>query len=230
MKPLLFLDTETTDLENGRLIELAYATGDVMNVVRAKPPMPISIEAMAVHHITPAMVASAQEFVARDDYTYIKEQIECSIVVAHNAPFDIAVLEREAIHPKDYIDTKQLAAHLIPESPSHRLQYLRYFLNLPTYGPSQAHSAEGDVMVLMALFNFLMEKLSEGSDYATALVQAKELSKLPAVLRYVSFGKYRGRPWSAVASEDRGYLEWLSRNPHDDPNVQHTVAYCLGKR
>ena len=50
---LILLDTETTDLQNARLIQLAYknlGSGEVVNEF-FKPPVPISYGAMATHHV-----------------------------------------------------------------------------------------------------------------------------------------------------------------------------------
>jgi len=54
----IFLDTETTSTgEKDRLCQLAYKTedGDIVNEL-FKPPLPITIDAMCVHHITNEMV------------------------------------------------------------------------------------------------------------------------------------------------------------------------------
>ncbi len=50
---LLFLDTETTgNEEHDRLCQVAYSDGTTRHSALFKPPIPISIESMAVHHIT----------------------------------------------------------------------------------------------------------------------------------------------------------------------------------
>ena len=57
---ILFLDTETTGLENGRIVQLAYKNrGDKDTFVEYyKPPVPIEFGAMGTHHITEKMVAN----------------------------------------------------------------------------------------------------------------------------------------------------------------------------
>ena len=57
-KKLLFLDTETTgNMPTDHLCQLCYKVGDKIVSELYKPPIPISIESMAIHHITEKMVA-----------------------------------------------------------------------------------------------------------------------------------------------------------------------------
>lgn len=161
MKPLLFLDCETTGLDGSRLVELAWATEDApIQSLRVKPPVPIELEATVVNHITNRMVESLCTFEEHPSYKEIKDLIEASTVVAHNASFDIGVLNREGIYPTHFIDTKRLATYTHPEIKKQNLQYLRYALDLDV--EAQAHSAEGDVKVLKTLFYVLSQKLSTG--------------------------------------------------------------------
>lgn len=152
-RPLLFLDTETTGFGQCRLIEIAYASmKEEVTTLRCKPPIPITIESMEVHHITEKDVADLAPFTELGlGYSQLKERIENSILVAHDAKFDIGVLEREGIKVTNFIDTKKIARDLLPQLKHHRLQYLRYILNLDA-GDAVAHSASGDVQVLKSLF------------------------------------------------------------------------------
>lgn len=150
-RPLIFLDTETTGIDNCRMIELAYCAEDgVPTSLRVKPPIPIEFGAMAVNHITEKMVADLKPFAKHGSYKVIKKELEAGIIVAHNAPFDLGVLDREGIDITDYICTKEMAKAMYPRAEQHRLQYLRYWLGLEIEG--EAHTAEGDIAVLEALF------------------------------------------------------------------------------
>lgn len=153
---LLFIDTETTGLKNSRLIELGYLLNDgLVTIVRCKPPIPIELGAMAVHHITTKMLKGEVAFAERTDYKNIKELFEHrdTVVVAHHALFDIGVLEREDIRIQRYVDTKEVAKALYPKAECHQLQYLRYMLGCEVEG--DAHSAGGDVAVLQAVWERL---------------------------------------------------------------------------
>ena len=147
----IFLDTETTGIQDCRLVELAWSepSGRILTV-RAKPPIPISEEATAIHGITEEDVMGLPAFVDNMQYAKIKELIEGSVVIAHNAPFDIDVLAREGIVVRNFIDTLAVAKKLYPRFPRHNLQFLREHFHIETEG--KAHSAKGDVAVLMALY------------------------------------------------------------------------------
>ena len=147
----IFLDTETTGIADCRLVELAWSepSGRILTV-RAKPPIPIEEEAIAIHGITEEDVKGLPAFVDNMQYAKIKELIEGSVVIAHNAPFDIDVLAREGIVVRNFIDTLAVAKKLYPRFPRHNLQFLREHFQLEVAG--DAHSAKGDVAVLIALY------------------------------------------------------------------------------
>ena len=66
----IFLDTETTGTEKeDRLCQLAYKTeaGTIVNEL-FKPPLPIKIDSMCVHHITNEMVANKLAFKDSKDH------------------------------------------------------------------------------------------------------------------------------------------------------------------
>lgn len=156
---LIFLDTETTGIDRCRMIELAYRnTKSKVSApvsIRVKPPIPIEIGAMAVNHITEKMVAKLKPFNEHRQYSAIKKELESSTIVAHNALFDLGVLDREGIDITDYICTKEMAIATYPKADQYKLQYLRYYLGLEIEG--SAHTADGDIAVLEALFNRMVE-------------------------------------------------------------------------
>lgn len=179
-KPLIFLDTETTGLKNPRLLELAYLQqDDTAKAVslRCKPAARIEIGAMMVHHITENDVAMLQLFKDMPAYDEIKNTIENGIVVAHHAPYDIGVLEREGIHVKEYLCTKEMAQSYFPNAEMHKLQYLRYFLELPIE-KAEAHTAGGDIVVLRALW----ERMTRGFE-ESAIAKFKRSVCLPTPMQ-----------------------------------------------
>jgi len=132
----IFLDTETTGAgEKDRLCQLAYKTedGDIVNEL-FKPPLPISIDAMCVHHITNEMVKDKPALKDSNDHRKLVDLLtdDKNILVAHNAKFDVDMLIKEDIHPKKVICTLKLARSLDPNGviPRYSLQYLRYFLGI----------------------------------------------------------------------------------------------------
>lgn len=204
---LLFSDTETTGLnEEDRLCQVAIQVGETKISQYFKPPLPIKVGAMAVSHITNAMVADAEEF---NDSAMKQELIGYAandyVFVAHNAPFDLAMLAKEGIVFDRYIDTKKMSHALDPnqEMESHRLQYLRYYYGVEIPN-AVAHTADGDVAVLVAVFKKLRELLGNPS-----IEELVELSARPVLYTKFKFGKYDGNDIATVAAINPGYLKWL---------------------
>lgn len=214
MKKLIFFDTETTgNTEEDVLCQIAYKTGEESFADLYNPGKKIPPEASAVHHITNKMVADKKSFKDSGDQKKIKElfEDENSIVVAHNATFDLMIIKREDIIPANFICTLRVARALDPEGKIERynLQYLRYLLEIEV--EATAHDALGDVMVLEQLFSRLKKKLmeSEGLNEDEALSKMIEISSHPSLLRTFNFGKHVGKKIEEVLQTDRGYLEWL---------------------
>lgn len=236
---LIFLDTETTgNTKDDFLCQIAYherGTSKFFNELY-KPLKPIPPEASAITHITNKHVADKPEFKTSNDYENVKNLLESDdvVLVAHNAVFDIQMLQNEGINPKNFICTLRVARDMDESGviPKYNLQFLRYYLELDV--EAQAHDALGDIMVLEALFDRLMKKQIElhGSE-ENAIAKMIEISSHPSILRSFSFGKYVGRTIEEVAKMDRGYLEWLyEQKKSSDQNEEdwlYTLHHFLGK-
>ncbi len=232
---IVFLDTETTDIVGARLVQLAYknaTTGEMVNEY-FKPPVPISFGAMATHHITEAMVVDKPMFVGSACQEELLRVCQSSIIIAHNAEFDIATLANEGVGVLRSIDTEQVARHIV-SSDRYALQYLRYCLNLNV--AAQAHDAMGDVLVLEALFNHLKTVVQEKFALTVdeqIIAKMMELSEAPVLQVFFLFGKYKGKTFVEVLELDKQYLEWLyaskTENGIDsrDENLVHTLKYHL---
>ena len=201
---LLFLDTETTGNMPGkdRLVSIAYKKGQEVTHEFFKPPLPISVDAMATHHITNEMVSGKPAFAGSSTHQELSKLLQDSILVAHNAAFDIGILETEGIAAPHFICTYKVARSLDAEGviPRYGLQYLRYFLKLNVES-AHAHDAAGDVAVLEQLFKRLEPKMP--------IEKMVEISKQPLLMRTLSFGKYKGQLFQDIAKTDRRYLQWL---------------------
>src|SRR3989344_3309592 len=233
---ILFFDTETTGGgERDRLLSLAaQERGIVEPIVNAiyKPPLPISIESMAVHHITEKMAAHKPAFIGAPEYAELKELFESDniVMVAHNAAFDLAMLAREGIIPAHVICTYKLARALDPHEVVERyqLQYLRYLLGLEV--EATAHDALGDVLVPEAVFERLFAKmLTKHENEAAALAEMMRISAEPVLFTTLRFGKHKGKKLAEVAREDKGYLEWLLREKRQNPAREEDWIYTLEK-
>lgn len=232
MSKLIFFDTETTgNTENDFLCQIAYKNGDESFVGLYKPEVKIPPEASAVHHITNKMVADKPSFKESTDQPQIKKLFEDkdSVVVAHNAPFDLMIIKKEDIEPKNFICTLRVARHLDPEGKIDRynLQYLRYLLDIEV--EATAHDAMGDVLVLEKLFERLEKKLmdGEGLNKEQAIKKMIEISSHPSLLRSFNFGKHTGKKIADVAMTDRGYLEWLLAQKLESDQVDEDWVYTL---
>lgn len=233
---IIFFDTETTGgAERDRLIQLAVKdrqqAAPVVNAIY-KPPVPISIESMAIHHITEKMAAGQPAFKDAPEYAELKALFESpeTVAVAHNAAFDLGMLAREGVVPANVVCTYKVARALDPHEvvDRYQLQYLRYFLGLEI--EAAAHDAWGDVLVLEGVFERLFAKMieKEGSEEA-ALERMQAISAEPVLFSTLRFGKYKGKKIAEIAKDDRGYLEWLLREKRKEPAGEEDWIATLEK-
>ncbi len=238
MSKLIFFDTETTGNEQKDfLCQIAYKTDDETFTALFKPEIKIPPAASAVHHITNKMVEDKPTFQGSAEAKKIKPLFEDSnsVVIAHNAPFDLMIIEKEGIVPNKFICTLRVARHLDPESKieSYRLQFLRYLLEIEI--EAEAHDALGDVMVLEKLFERLKKKIMEEDSLSgeEAIDKMVEISSHPSMINVLNFGKYKGKKVEEVVQIDRGWLEWLYgekiKSDQIDEDWIYTLKHYLGK-
>ncbi|MDD2766522.1 MAG: 3'-5' exonuclease [Candidatus Moranbacteria bacterium] len=236
---LIFLDTETTGTgREDRLCQIAYAFDGSEHESLFKPPIPITIDAMVVTHITNKTVINCEPFASSQMHTDLHDIFSVgNIVVAHNAPFDISMLTREGLVIERFIDTFKLAHHLDPEEtvPRKSLQYLRYYYDLDV-DDALAHSALGDVRVLQKLFDFFFQKMSGTIEDEEKILETMiEISSRPILFNTFTFGKYTGRKVSEIAVEDAPYISWMlnqkimtrENGGENDENWIYTLDYYL---
>lgn len=227
---LIFLDTETTGTEEkDRLCQVAYKREkEVVNEL-FYPQMKIPPQVSAVCHITNKMLEGKPEFIGSE--TFIKLQkylLNGDILVAHNAKFDIAMLEREGIKVPKHICTYKVARFLDKEAklPSYGLQYLRYLLELEL--DVQAHDALGDIIVLEHVFKRLekgMKEISKEDVYEKMI----EISMNPMEIKRLAFGKHKGKLVTDAFLEDSGWFEWLYREKKKEELPDEDWIYTLEK-
>jgi len=223
----IYLDTETTG--NGpddRLCQIAFKPNVGPPVCELfNPGRPISIDAMAVHHITEKMVQDKPPFKDSDEYQQLEALLNdpLNIVVAHNAKFDMQMLQKEGLSTSRVICTLKLARHLDKNGviPKYNLQYLRYFLDLDV--DAKAHDALGDILVLEALFQRLHAKIKE-QEFRAPEQEMIKISNNPVLMPRMPFGKHKGMLFSEVPAD---YLQWLSTTDLDE-DMAYTVKKHLG--
>ena len=238
MHKLIFFDTETTgNTDKDFLCQIAYRTGIEDFTGLYKPEKKIPPEASAVHHITNKMVADLPSFRESGDLPKIKELFEDgnTVMVAHNAPFDLLMIKKEGIEPKNFICTLRVVRHLDKEEKieKYNLQYLRYLLEIEI--DATAHDALGDVLVLEKLFDRLKKKMieTENCTEEEAIEKMIEISSHPSLLHTFKFGKHNGKRIEEVVKTDRGYLEWLLEQKLNGDGIDedwiYTLKHYLGK-
>ncbi|MFA5936344.1 MAG: exonuclease domain-containing protein [Candidatus Paceibacterota bacterium] len=232
MQKIIFFDTETTgNTEKDFLCQIAYKTDKDNFTGLYKPPIKVPPEASAVHHLTNKMLEDKSAFTESKDFQKIKELFENknSVVVAHNAPFDLLMIKKEGIIPSNFICTLRLARYLDPDEKieKYNLQYLRYFLEIEI--DATAHDALGDVLVLEKLYERLKKKLieKEGLDENKVIEKMIEISSHPSIFKSIKFGKHSGKSIEEIMKVDRGYLEWLLAQKIDSDQIDEDWIYTL---
>ena len=131
---LIFLDTETTgnDVTKDRLCQICYQVDDTLRTEFFKPPLPISIKAMSITHITNKMVDDKEPFEGSQTKKDLQDLLNTGVLVAHNVKFDAAMLEAEGMNIPNKICTLRVARHIDSDGkiPEYNLQFLRYYLGL----------------------------------------------------------------------------------------------------
>ena len=246
MAKYILFDTETTGAgENDRIIQVGAMivhSKDKIDVYDelCSADVPISIEAMEIHNITPDVIENQPpyqelEFCKKLEAYNDKE----NYLIAHNISFDLSMVEKEGFDNNyTLIDTLRCAKHLLPDSPYHRLQYLRYSLELyKTEGAEadkldvtiKAHDAIGDVLVMKLLLSKLVLLAKEQfPEEKNPMLTLDKLTQTPVLMKTFKFGKHKGKLVADVAKEDAGYMKWMKGNMDLDEDMAFTLDYYLG--
>ena len=246
MAKYVLFDTETTGAgENDRIIQVGAMVVHSKDEIEVYDELcfadiPISIEAMEIHNITPDVIENQPPYneleFSKKLEAYNQEE---NYLIAHNINFDLAMVEKEGFeNAYTLIDTLRCAKHLLPDSPYHRLQYLRYALELyKTEGAEadklgvtiKAHDAIGDVLIMKLLLSKLVllakEQFPEDKNPMQTLAK---LTTTPVLIKTFKFGKHKGKEVADVAKEDTGYLKWMQGNMEMDEDLAFTLDYYLG--
>ena len=125
------------------------------------PEKPIPQEVVEVTHITDDMVKDAETI--DKVMPKILDFIGNSVLVAHNADFDIGFLKHNCKElglelENTYIDTLRLSKALFPELKKYKLGIIADSLNIKV---DVAHRALDDVKTLVAVFDVMLKMLKE---------------------------------------------------------------------
>ncbi len=164
-------DTETTGLEPGkgddiiqiagvRIVNKRILRGEVFDTF-VDPKRPIPPVSTEIHGITDDMIVGAPDTIAatRDFHDFCHD----AVLVAHNAPFDMAFLKKTQAQAGVTFDqpvlcTVLLSAALYDHAESHTLDALtdRLGVKIP---PNMRHTAIGDTVATAEVFVRLMDVL-----------------------------------------------------------------------
>ncbi len=234
----LFFDTETTNLSDKELVQLAFLTSDSEKFnMYFKPKGEISYGSMAIHNITPEMVEDKPSF---EDSKYkgenLKDYLEKLskeyIWVAHNVVFDQEVLKQKGIEIPQAICTFKIARELLSKDQKdeydlegYSLQFLRYYLGLyknENTKNNTAHDALSDVYFLRDLFNYFQKNF----DLTTE--KMLNITKAPLIMRNLHHGKHAGKSIKEIQQEDPSYLQWILETWDDKPDVVWNIKRITG--
>ena len=236
---LVFFDTETASQE-WWLIQLGlmqkHETCEWFAIIDElfKPTRPIDLSAMAVHWIRECKVKDKDYFKQSSLYAQVQNRLFMWVPVAHNARFDLKVMDWEWIkYNSKSICTHKVAYHLF-DIEHYWLQYLRYYFNVDDdqdYSKINPHDAISDVIILIAVFKKLWYELQTqefcGLDEAIDIMI--EISSKPILLRKMTFGKHKGVLMPAL---DRNYVKWCYEQDDfisDKEDLKYSFDYYFKK-
>lgn len=218
----ILIDTETTGVDEPEVIELAYLPiaspaampeGDGVQM-QFRPSKPISLGAMATHHIIPEDLVDCDPWPG--SWAPPAELDSVDYLVGHNIDFDWKAIGSPKIKR---ICTLALARHVWPKLDSHQLGALIYHLYPPSMARKLvrgAHSALTDVGLCGRLLFALVDTL-QPRDWAH-LWELSEQARVPTVM---PMGKHKGVP---IAQVPRDYKAWLLRQSDVDPYLRKALT------
>lgn len=216
MNAAIVLDTETTGLEEPQPIEVAYLVLkspvglEVASTFHQvyKPAKPITLGALATHHIMDEDVEFAPP------YTDFRLPDGTEYLIGHNVDFDWLAIGKPEVRR---IDTCCLARHLWPTADSHSLSAMLYLLFRSTarHLLRDAHSAGQDVNNCLLLLGEIVKRTEPKS--WEQLWKYSEVARIPT---HIAFGKHRG---TAIEDLPRDYRQWILKQVDMDPYVLQAV-------
>ena len=245
MPKYILFDTETTGAAaEDRIIQvggmiISSKTDIKVHDELCSTVLPIKLEAMEVHNITPDLIEGKGPFTSTNFYQELQELNNSeNYLIAHNIKFDLGMLEKEGfVNAYTQIDTLRCAKHLYPELPYHRLQYIRYALELYKTEAQEAkdlnvtikaHDAIGDVLVMKLFLRKLVTECTKQHPDYNPMEKLAELTKTPVFIQKFRFGKYKGEEVVEVARKDSGYLQWMRSNMADlDEDMKYTLDKAI---
>ena len=239
MSKSIIFDTETTGLnKEDKIIQIGAmiidsGTKKVEDIYDDlfSCDVAINIDAMATHGIRDEYIKDKGSF---KDSKFLKTintlNNEENYLIAHNLDFDLSMIEKYDFQNNfQLIDTLQCAKHLYDineevngyKIPNYKLQSFRYILlneeeekeEASKYDLEiKAHDAIGDVIILKLFLRHLVLRIKDKFNiktYSEIMDKLVSLTKTPAEIKIIGFGKHKGSSLIDIAKDDRSYLKWL---------------------
>lgn len=219
------LDTETTDAGDApEVIQLAIcgplpwpkADADI-KVMSFKPSKPISIGAMATHHII------AEDLEGSPPWSGFALPEDCAYLLGHSVDFDWKCIGSPNVKR---ICTLALSRSLWPDIDSHKLTAMIYHLHPPAMARvlvCEAHDARADVANCLRLLGFILALVGKPQTWEEVW-RISEEARIPKVF---SFGKYHGQPIADIKRTDPGYISWCVSGKCDLVNEDPYLRQAL---
>ena len=204
MSQAIIFDVEATDKNDAVIIEAASLDLTSLNpfavvnpwVQRYNPGKPISLGALATHHIMD------EDLVDCPASSTFQLPAGTKYLIGHNIDFDWVAIGKPEVKR---ICTLALARSLWPELDSHTQSALLYHFERSTARDQlrNAHSALADVWICSKIVGQIIDKLNPVS--LDALWEMSEKARIPKVMPY---GKHKGEFISQMPAD---YKQWLLR-------------------
>jgi len=216
-KKTIIFDTEATDIKEPVLIEAAWVELESLDPFtvtspfeqRYNPGKPISLGALATHHIMD------EELVDCPPATSFTLPLDVGCIVGHNVDFDWAVIGQPNVKR---ICTLALARKLWPDLDSHNQSALLYHLERATARERlrNAHSALIDVGICGVILDHICQQL--GVHAIEDLYVESEKARTPTTM---PFGKHKGM---LLADVPKDYKKWLLTQQDIDPFLRKALG------
>lgn len=192
-----------------------------------KPREALTPENIAVHHLTPAMLAHHPHCTDEELRAGLIGEQRPAFLVAANAGFERQWITPEIVGVDLYgkapfwICTVKGAARLYPEAESHSNQAMRYRLGLHL---SEAlamppHRAGPDSYVTAHILAHFLQN--------TRVRDLVQWTFEPRWMTTIRFGKWKGKRWAEV---DADYLSWMLAQADMDADAKHWARAELERR
>ena len=209
-------------------IDLDLSTGAIFNPLQSlcdPAGVPINPHARRVHQISDEMLMGAPPFA-----TAVLPFSPARTFAAQRAEFDRPRLRLTG----RWLCTHKLALRAFPQVKAHGLQSLVKYVPLdmrpvePMLAGLHPHRALYDAVctavLLRAIAAVLMPRCHDLADF---LERAERVSREPALLAKLRFGRYKDIEIAKVPDD---YLDWLTREPGMSSDAVYTARHHLARR